>query len=203
MYYIINPLTWPFTIIPNLPQNLIEVIDSPIPLLIGILGNESLAKEIDKLRGGDDNIVIIENDKFKYFKEEKLVFNTDSLLKLKHSLEKNYLELKIEKNKSINNLNFRIIIEKIYKNIHASIKEVFCKKIDFICDKYKDQLRKSVLGTNIDSLSSQELELRQKIKDEFSSIFSDFNKKNDFYKIFSQTQIFSAYLDRYIENNKK
>ena len=26
MYYIINPLIWPFTIIPNLPQNLIEVI---------------------------------------------------------------------------------------------------------------------------------------------------------------------------------
>ena len=40
MYYIINPLTWPFTVIPNLPQNLIEVIDSPIPLLIGLLGNK-------------------------------------------------------------------------------------------------------------------------------------------------------------------
>ena len=35
MYYIINPLIWPFTIIPNLPQNLLEVIDSPIPLSKG------------------------------------------------------------------------------------------------------------------------------------------------------------------------
>ena len=34
MYYIINPLSWPFTVIPNLPPNLFEVIDSPIPLLI-------------------------------------------------------------------------------------------------------------------------------------------------------------------------
>ena len=48
MYYIINPLTWPFTVIPNLPQNLIEVIDSPIPLLIGLLGNKKLAEEIKK-----------------------------------------------------------------------------------------------------------------------------------------------------------
>ena len=80
-----------------MPQNLIEVIDSPIPLLIGMLGNESLAKEIDKLRGGNDNIIMIENDKFKYFKEEKILFSTESLFKLKRSLEKNFLELKIEK----------------------------------------------------------------------------------------------------------
>ena len=186
-----------------MPQNLIEVIDSPIPLLIGMLGNESLAKEIDKLRGGNDNIIMIENDKFKYFKEEKILFSTESLFKLKRSLEKNFLELKIEKKKSVNNLNFRIINEKIYKNIHGSIKEVFCKKIDFICDKHKEQLRKSVLGTNIDSLSSKELELRQKIRDEFVSVYSDMNTKIDFYRIFPQTQIFSSYLDRYIENNKK
>ena len=61
-------MTWPFTVIPNLPQNLIEVIDSPLPLLIGMLGNEKLAKEIEKLRGGGDNIIIIEGEKFKYFK---------------------------------------------------------------------------------------------------------------------------------------
>ena len=97
-----------------MPQNLIEVIDSPIPLLIGMLGNESLAKEIDKLRGGNDNIIMIENDKFKYFKEEKILFSTESLFKLKRSLEKNFLELKIEKKKSVNNLNFRLINEKIY-----------------------------------------------------------------------------------------
>ena len=50
MYYIINPLIWPFTIIPNLPQDLVEVIDSPIPLLIGMLGDEQLAEEIDNIR---------------------------------------------------------------------------------------------------------------------------------------------------------
>ena len=45
MYYLINPLSWPFTIIPNLPSNLFEIIDSPIPLLIGVLGNKESAEE--------------------------------------------------------------------------------------------------------------------------------------------------------------
>ena len=48
MYYLINPLVWPFTIIPNLPIDLIEIIDSPLPLLIGMLGNTDLAEEINR-----------------------------------------------------------------------------------------------------------------------------------------------------------
>ena len=68
MYYIINPLIWPFTIIPNLPQNLLEVIDSPIPLLIGMIGDKTLAEKVDKIRGGNNNIIILENGKFTYYK---------------------------------------------------------------------------------------------------------------------------------------
>ena len=79
MYYIINPLIWPFTIIPNLPQNLIEVIDSPIPLLVGMLGNKKLAEKIYQIRNGNDNIIIIENNKLKYYKEDKLIFSKEPL----------------------------------------------------------------------------------------------------------------------------
>ena len=142
MYYIINPLTWPFTVIPNLPQNLIEVIDSPLPLLIGMLGNEQLAKEIDKIRGGNNNIILIENHKYKYYKEEKINFDKEPLNNLSHSLKQNYLELKIENNKSARNLRYCLVIEKIYKNIYGAIKKELCEKIDKICDKYKSQLRK-------------------------------------------------------------
>jgi hypothetical protein len=202
MYYIINPLTWPFTVIPNLPQNLIEVIDSPLPLLIGMLGNEKLAKEIDKIREGNNNIILIENEKFKYYKEEKINFDKEPLNNLSRSLKQNYLDLKIESNKSVKNANYRLIIEKIYKNIYGAIKKEICQKIDKICDKYKNQLRKSVLGTSVEALSSQELELRQKLKEEFVDTYSDKKKKVDFYRIFPQTQIFAAYLDKYIENNR-
>ena len=166
-----------------------------------MLGNKNLAKEIDKIRGGNNNIILIENDKFKYFKEEKINYNKEFLNNLECSLQQNYLELKIENNKSVKNSNYRLIIEKIYKNIYGTIKNELCKKIDIICDKYKNQLRKSFLGTNNETLSSQELELRQKLKDEFTHLYSIKNKNSDFYKIFPQTQIFATYLDKYIENN--
>ena len=202
MYYIINPLKWPFTIIPNLPQNLIEVIDSPIPLLVGMLGNKKLAEQIDKIREGKSNIIIIENGKLNYYKKEKISFSTDPLYSLKHSLKQNYLELKIDSYKKINTSNLRLTNEKIYKNIYGSIKKELCQKIDFICEKYKSLLKKNVLGTSADGLSSKELELRQKIKEEFANTYSDLNRKIDFYRIFPQTQIFATYLDSYIEKNK-
>ena len=202
MYYIINPFIWPFTVIPNLPQNLIEVIDSPLPLLIGMLGNKELAQKIDKIRGGNDNIFLIENNKLNYFKNEKIVFSSDPLSSLNRSLKQNYIELKIELNKSVKNSNFRLINEKIYKNIYGAIKKEICHKIDNICDKHKNELRQSILGVNIESLSSLELELRKKLKEEFAKTYSDIKKKVDFYKIFPQTQIFESYLDKYIEQNK-
>ena len=95
MYYIINPLTWPFTVIPNLPQNLIEVIDSPIPLLIGLLGNKKLAEEIklkciifpqDSLLGSSIKDVIkrhtiVKKDSINWLRElAKLTKNTIAII---------------------------------------------------------------------------------------------------------------------------
>ena len=202
MYYIINPLIWPFTIIPNLPQNLIEVIDSPIPLLIGMIGDKSLAEKVDQIRGGNNNILIIENENLNYYKDEKLSFDDNPLFNLLHSLKNNFSELKMEKNKKRKNENYFLIVEKIYKNIYGAIKRDICQKIDFVCDKYKDRLKESFLGKSSDGLSKIELELRQKIKNEFISTYCDLNKNLDFYRIFSQTQIFASYLDKYIENNR-
>ena len=202
MYYLINPLIWPFTIIPNLPENLIEVIDSPIPLLIGMIGDKTLAEKVNKIRGGNNNILIIENENLKYYIDEKLSFDDNPLFDLLHSLKKNFAELKLEKNKKRKNENYYLIIEKIYKNIYGCIQHDICQKIDYICDKYKNLLRESALGVSEDGLSRKELELRQKIKNEFISTYCDLNKNFDFYRIFAQTQIFAAYLDKYILNNK-
>ena len=202
MYYIINPLIWPFTIIPNLPQNLIEVIDSPIPLLVGMLGNKKLAEKIYQIRNGNDNIIIIENNKLKYYKEDKLIFSKEPLDNLYFSLKKNYSEMLINLNKDKNNEEFRLTCEKIYKNIYGSIQNDILKKIDIICEKYINLLKRSNYSASINTLKTEELELRIKIKEEFSQRFSDNDK--DFYMFFSQTQIFASYLDTYIEIiNKK
>ena len=203
MFYIINPLIWPFTIIPNLPQDLIEVIDSPIPLLIGMLGNEKMAKEIDNIRNGNDNIIIIEENKFKYYKEEIISFNKEPFNNLLLSLQNNYSELKINLNKTKNNGSFRLTCEKIYKNIYGSIQNVILKKIDAISEKYKNLLKQSNYKS-VDTLKTEELELRNKIREEFSEKFSDLKDNSDFYKFFSQTQIFATYLDSFIDKiNKK
>lgn len=37
----IQPFKWPFIIIPNLPLDLLNMIESPVPFLIGILSNSN------------------------------------------------------------------------------------------------------------------------------------------------------------------
>jgi hypothetical protein len=200
MYYLINPLSWPFTIIPNLPPNLLEVIDSPIPLLIGVLGNKNNAKEIDELRNGDYNIIINKNNKLNYYKEEKINFGKESFNNLYFSLLKNYSELKINSNKNVEEENLDFIYEKIYKNIYGNIKNVLVSKIDIAIKKYKSSINRKNNIKSIDTIKTEELELRSKIRDEFINNISD-EINSDFFMIFSQTQIFATYLDFYIDNN--
>ena len=199
MYYIINPFVWPFTIIPNLPQNLIEVIDSPIPLLIGMLGDKKLAKDIHKMRGGRDDIIIIDKNKLKYYMEDKINFSKKPLENLYNSLKINYAELQFDSQKN-NKDDYQVSCEKIYKNIYGAIKNELCSKIDSIAKKYKQLLEKnSNIGKSDDILKNEELEVREKIKDEFLTTFTENKNKKYFYKIFVQTQIFASYLDSYIE----
>ena len=200
MYYLINPLSWPFTIIPNLPPNLLEVIDSPIPLLIGVLGNKNNAKEIDELRNGDYNIIINKNNKLNYYKEEKINFGKESFNNLYFSLLKNYSELKINSNKNVEEENLDFIYEKIYKNIYGNIKNVLVSKIDIAIKKYKSSINRKNNIKSIDTIKTEELELRSKIRDEFINNISE-EINSDFFMIFSQTQIFATYLDFYIDNN--
>ena len=203
MYYIINPLSWPFTIIPNLPPNLFEVIDSPIPLLIGILGNKDSAEEINEMRNGNCNIIIINNNEISYYKEEKIYFSKEPLKNLYFSLLKNYSELNFNLNEKSPEENLQLIYEKIYKNIYGEIQNILLKKIDKIIEKYKNKLKRSNIGISIDTLKTEELELRGKIKDEFVNSLSE-EDNPEFFVIFSQTQIFASYLDICIEKyNKK
>ena len=202
MYYIIKPLSWPFSIIPNLPPNLFEVIDSPIPLLIGVLGNKDTAEEINNIRNGNCNIIIINNNEVIYYNEEKIYFSKEPLKNLYFSLLKNYSELNFNLNEKSPEENLPLIYEKIYKNIYGEIQNTLLKKIDKIVEKYKNTLKRSN-SISIDTLKTEELELRGKIKDEFVNSLSE-EDKPEFFVIFSQTQIFASYLDLCIEKyNKK
>ena len=203
MYYLINPLSWPFTIIPNLPPNLFEVIDSPIPLLIGILGNKDTAIEINEIRNGNCNIIIINSSGLQYYKEEKINFSKEPMNNLYFSLLKNYSELKMNLTKKKEDENLQFVYEKIYKNIYGSIQNLLIKKIKKVIEKYKNFLKRSNNnGKSIDTLKTEELELREKIKNDFVKGISD-EDNSEFYLIFSQTQIFASYLDLYIEKNNK
>ena len=203
MYYLINPLSWPFTIIPNLPPNLFEVIDSPIPLLIGILGNKDTAIEINEIRNGNCNIIIINNNGLQYYKEEKINFSKEPMNNLYFSLLKNYSELKMNLTKKKEDENLQFVYEKIYKNIYGSIQNLLIKKIKKLIEKYKNFLKRSNNnGKSIDTLKTEELELREKIKNDFVKDISD-EDNSEFYLIFSQTQIFASYLDLYIDKNNK
>ena len=203
MYYLINPLSWPFTIIPNLPPNLFEVIDSPIPLLIGILGNKDTAIEINEIRNGNCNIIIINSSGLQYYKEEKINFSKEPMNNLYFSLLKNYSELKMNLTKKKDDENLQFIYEKIYKNIYGSIQNLLIKKIKKAIEKYKNFLKRSNNnGKSIDTLKTEELELREKIKNDFVKSISD-EDNSEFYLVFSQTQIFASYLDLYIEKNNK
>ena len=200
MFYLINPLSWPFTIIPNLPPNLFEVIDSPIPLLIGTLGNEITAEEINEIRNGNCNIIIIHNNELTYFNDEKINFSKEPLNNLYFSLLKNYSELKMNLNGKKDEDNLQFIYEKIYKNIYGNIKNVLVSKIDIAIKKYKSSINRKNNIKSIDTIKTEELELRGKIRDEFINNISE-EINSDFYMIFSQTQIFATYLDFYIDNN--
>ena len=202
MYYLINPLSWPFTIIPNLPSNLFEIIDSPIPLLIGVLGNKESNEEINEIRNGNCNIIIINNNELEYYNDEKINFSREPLNNLYFSLLKNYSELKLDLTIKKSEENLQFIYEKIYKNIYGSIQKILLKKIDKTTEKHKNILKRSDNGISMDTLKTEEIELRGKIKEEFVKNLSEENN-SEFYMIFSQTQIFESYLDFYLEKNNK
>lgn len=61
--YLIQPFKWPFIIIPNLPIDMMNMIESPVPYLIGILGGAELKKTLQKTNLPCE-IVYITNNKF-------------------------------------------------------------------------------------------------------------------------------------------
>ena len=64
--YLIAPFKWPFILIPNLPLDLINMIESPVPFLIGILGDEKSYEETLKRENIEADILFIYSKGIKY-----------------------------------------------------------------------------------------------------------------------------------------
>lgn len=62
----LSPFRWPFILVPNLPIELLNMIESPVPFLIGILGNEKFYNEMRK----KENI----NAEFVFINSKKIIF---------------------------------------------------------------------------------------------------------------------------------
>ena len=104
--FLILPFKWPFILIPNLPFEMMEVLESPVPNIIGIIGGDETLAHIRSNTGIFSNIIHI-NDKEQvdiYFKE-KLQYELPSLGNLKNSLFKEYNLLTFHYRN--NDLNFR------------------------------------------------------------------------------------------------
>jgi hypothetical protein len=66
--YLVKPFKWPFIIIPNLPLDLMSMVESPVPFLIGILGNDELKKSLM-------SNIHIDHCNFVYISENKIELN--------------------------------------------------------------------------------------------------------------------------------
>jgi hypothetical protein len=61
--YLIKPFKWPFIIIPNLPLDLINVLESPVPYLLGVLGDENSKNNLMNNANIFSHIAMIKNNK--------------------------------------------------------------------------------------------------------------------------------------------
>jgi hypothetical protein len=59
--YLIQPFKWPYIIVPNLPLDLLNMIESPVPYLIGILGDDYLRDRLVNMNSLHTNVVYINN----------------------------------------------------------------------------------------------------------------------------------------------
>jgi hypothetical protein len=119
--YLIKPFKWPFIIIPNLPLDLINVLESPVPYLLGILGDENIKNNLLLNSNIYSHIAVIKNNRVELIltgtmtcqapKLNNLISLIDSSLSNVHY----YYDVKKYE-------DFEKNCEILYKNIYESIK---------------------------------------------------------------------------------
>jgi hypothetical protein len=180
---LIAPFTWPFIVIPNLPHDLRNMIDSPVPYLIGILGNEDVKKDL--VEHGSCDVV--------YISDIKVELSTVNKNDFEEPYIKNLKALLIDMMDSLYfNDNIYFTCEKIYKKIFDSLKSEIAFKIEKIAkqDIFKLEVNESNAKKESSILNTNQYDqVRQMFEKSLNM------KDLSFGKAFSQTQLFLNYFE--------
>ena len=218
IYYLILPFKWPFIVIPNLPLDLIEVIESPVPFLIGLLVDKKKMRKYINSDNINANILYIEKGNLVFKEKQKITFAEPNLNNLKSNIIQNlskaqyYLASKMFD-------DYQSACEQLYKNIYGIFK-----------NEFGDLIIRILKNENLGSQSSFEFTSETLVKNKNDSLgneiintsgpkdtneedykrfiqkqFIKFQKKGniEFATAFSQTQLFASYVDDALEILKK
>ena len=150
---IIYPFKWEFSLIPNLPLNNIDLLQSPSPFIVGLLIKEK--KEIKKYDEFIDktstNLIFIDKKKIEIVNNIlKNNFNyNETLFYLNSMIEKTFWEIEdikyeIESEKYIKN-KCEMFVNKIKESIYESIINKLKK---FNNGNIKEEIKKNVINNN-------------------------------------------------------
>ena len=218
IYYLILPFKWPFIVIPNLPLDLIEVIESPVPFLIGLLVDKKKMRKYINSDNINANILYIEKGNLVFKEKQKITFAEPNLNNLKSNIIQNlskaqyYLASKMFD-------DYQSACEQLYKNIYGIFKNEFGDLIirilknenlgshssfEFTSETLVKNKNDS-LGNEIINTSGPKDTNEEDYKRFIQKQFIKFQKKEniEFATAFSQTQLFASYVDDALEILKK
>jgi hypothetical protein len=130
--YLIQPFKWPFILIPNLPLDLLNMVESPVPFLIGVLGDKNSKHKFINNENISANIISYVDNTFEFIVRDTGPYEEPNLSNLKQIIYNNismtnyYLNTKkIEEYDKY----CEVIYKNIYETFKCEISEVIEKEI--------------------------------------------------------------------------
>lgn len=176
----LKPFTWPYPMIFNIPESLLEFLDSPVPILVGInQGKEYIiGKKLDKLH---QECIFVNLDDVEIFNYNNLQeeVNSQFFHQMAYKLKSPFDDLRDKQNK-----NFNIGKKDIIMNPSQKDKEICLKILEII----KNSLEIDILGVVKKSKCLQKKEVNPE------EIAKENNIKDNFIKKFLATQMFTYFI---------
>lgn len=130
----LKPFSWPFILIPNLPLDLINMLDSPVPYLIGVICDKNNLEEYN-FNYYKSNKVLYFDDKLEFIKQTKDSFKIENLTEMPF-----FINLEITLNDIINSSKYyfetnqldkyEFSSKKFYKSLYEYINSKLANKIE-------------------------------------------------------------------------